>query len=410
VLLAALLVAVLILTFTMVRAYLEVEEIVLPDTVGMDVELAYRELRRLNLQVVSYPEAVVGVPANTVTSQVPAPGVAVRRGRSVSLGVSSPSEGARVPLLVGEREEDAVRRLGELGVALEQVSYAYSDQPAGQVVSQEPAAGTALGQGERVRLVVSRGPEVREVALPDVRGLSVRAAREKLEQAGFRRVELMPTGTSFSRANVVNEQSPSPGQRLPVTAPVSLYYALPSSQVVRVPDMRGQSLQRAQLMLRAAGLELGWVSYQEDPAQPSGVIDYRPEGYTLPGTPVVVIVNGAATGENVPLALEPLDRGERDVAAGDRVRLSERFLPGGAREPEDGGGRRLAFRFDPIAYGLPQDQVYEFRLDIDDAAGERTALERTLRAGDTIDTTIEVFDDAVLQIYINGELFSAWSP
>lgn len=399
-------------TAVTVQGYLQVDEVELPDLVGMDSEVAYRQLRTLDLEVASHSENVAGAPVNSVITQAPAPGTVVRRGRSISLGVNQPSEAARVPDLIAEDEGAATRRLADLGIAVERVSYVYIDEPAGAVVEQRPAAGQPLDAGSGVSLVVSRGRQAEKSEVPDVSGLSIRAATERLEDAGFRRVELVPTGTSFIRPGVVREQSPEAGDEAPTAGPVSLYYMLSSSDVVRVPELTGQTVQRAQLALRAAGLELGWVNYIEDEEQDEGIVAFRPEGHTLPGTPVTVTVNGVAEGENVALADDrlaagPGDREERDFPPG--LGVTRQPLAADDDELED-GARRVPFRFDPAAYGLPQDQSFEFRLEVSDEEGDRTLIERTLRPGDSVDTLILLYDQAVLQIYINDSLFSAWSP
>ena len=82
------------------------------------------------------------------------------------------------------------------------------------MVSQQPAGGS-LRRGGTVRLVVSTGPDVVEV--PDVRGLSVDAARRRLEDAGFRvRVRSLRIG------NVVLQQ-PGPGTERRRGSTVTIY-------------------------------------------------------------------------------------------------------------------------------------------------------------------------------------------
>jgi eukaryotic-like serine/threonine-protein kinase len=53
----------------------------------------------------------------------------------------------------------------------------------GTIVGQQPAAGSPYHQGETVTVDVSSGPA--EVSIPDPIGLTVAAATNLLEQAGF---------------------------------------------------------------------------------------------------------------------------------------------------------------------------------------------------------------------------------
>jgi eukaryotic-like serine/threonine-protein kinase len=59
----------------------------------------------------------------------------------------------------------------------------FNQAAAGTVVSQSPAAGTLLPDGEVITIVVSRGPEF--TSIPDVRGLPRATGVSRLESLGF---------------------------------------------------------------------------------------------------------------------------------------------------------------------------------------------------------------------------------
>jgi len=85
---------------------------------------------------------------------------------------------------------------------------------AGRIISQTPAGGTAK-RGSTVALVVSTGPGI--VAVPDVRGLSIDDARQKLSDAGFRvKVRSLRIG------NVI-AQSPGGGSQREQGSTVTIY-------------------------------------------------------------------------------------------------------------------------------------------------------------------------------------------
>ena len=58
-------------------------------------------------------------------------------------------------------------------------------QPAGQVLSQTPEAGTKASPGSEITLVVSNGEGKHQVSVPDLRGLTEDEARSKLENNGL---------------------------------------------------------------------------------------------------------------------------------------------------------------------------------------------------------------------------------
>src|SRR5699024_12390547 len=76
------------------------------------------------------------------------------------------------------------------GIYLFYVTEAYSDSaPAGTVLTQEPAAGTAITEGEdsTIRLVISKGPEM--VEMPNTIGFTQEGAIRELGSRGR-----VPTG------------------------------------------------------------------------------------------------------------------------------------------------------------------------------------------------------------------------
>jgi serine/threonine-protein kinase len=81
-----------------------------------------------------------------------------------------------------------------------------SDEPQGQVISTDPAAGQSVPEGTTVTLSVSDGPET----VPDVRGLRQGEATRTLRQAGFE-VEVRTDAASTEPKGTVVDQFPSPG-------------------------------------------------------------------------------------------------------------------------------------------------------------------------------------------------------
>ena len=154
------------------------------------------------------------VAAGRVVRSEPAPGGRVLRGHSVTVVLSAGPPAVPVPSVTGQSVDDAqgaIRRAGLQPQVIEQPSV---EVAAGQVVSQDPAGGRAQ-RGSTVRLVVSTGPAV--VAVPDVRGLSIDDARQKLEDAGFRvKVRSLRIG------NVI-AQSPGGGTQREQGSTVTIY-------------------------------------------------------------------------------------------------------------------------------------------------------------------------------------------
>ncbi len=382
--------------------YLQVAEVRVPAVIGTDFEAARAALREVGLQAAPYTENVPGARVDSVTSQNPAAGVVVRRGRSVSVGVHAPPGDTRAPSLVGLTQNDIAAQLSDRGLQLGEVTYQYSPEPEGQIIGQSPQAGELLGAGSGVNITVSRGQEEREVDLPDLVGLPVEEARRRLEGLGFRRIEEVPT--RLGRAGV-NAQNPRPGQRAQVSAPVTLYYSLSGGRVVRVPNVRGLPIERAEQALRSAGLRVVWVNEEPyDPAQPPGVLEVNPSGHTLRGTPVALRVNGSAG------AFRPDGSRPNNPGGGD-ARANEGDQNAGVNNPQRGDGRTIPVNFDPAIYGsFLRGKPYEFRLDVTDAEGERTVISRSMPADEAINDSVEVYGEAELRMFIDGQIVLAFNP
>jgi serine/threonine-protein kinase len=154
------------------------------------------------------------VAAGRVIRSEPGPGGRVLRGHSVTVVLSSGPPAVPVPSVTGQSVDDAQGAIRSAGLQPHVTEQPSVEVEAGLVISQEPAGGTAK-RGSAVRLVVSTGPGI--VAVPDVRGLSVDDARQKLEDAGFRvKVRSLRIG------NVI-AQSPGGGTQREQGTTVTIY-------------------------------------------------------------------------------------------------------------------------------------------------------------------------------------------
>ncbi len=88
-----------------------------------------------------------------------------------------------VPSLVGLKSGPALDAAADKGLGMKVVERRTSDDPRGLIIEQRPGPGAFLGEGDEVRVVVSRGPP--PVSIPSIAGLSVTDAQAQLEQLGF---------------------------------------------------------------------------------------------------------------------------------------------------------------------------------------------------------------------------------
>jgi beta-lactam-binding protein with PASTA domain len=111
-----------------------------------------------------------------------------------------------VPDVVGMTADAAQQMLRAAGFAIRVIT-THSNEPAGQVFRQTPAAGTDLRKGATIALHVSSGAA--RVDVPDVVGLDEESARLELENAGFTvRVVIEPTDDPTEDGIVVRQTPP----------------------------------------------------------------------------------------------------------------------------------------------------------------------------------------------------------
>jgi hypothetical protein len=100
------------------------------------------------------------VASGSVISQTPAAGAGAANGASVALVVSSGPPPAAVPNVVGDTQAAATTAITGAGLKLGTLTQGSSATvPAGEVISENPSAGTSVSGGSAVALVISSGPQ-----------------------------------------------------------------------------------------------------------------------------------------------------------------------------------------------------------------------------------------------------------
>ena len=125
-----------------------------------------------------------------------------------------------VPRLVGMKEQEALVRLGQVGLRPKEV-YKPTSKAKGVVVSQKPEEATELKRGAQVTLVIDSGAP--KVTLPDLTGMSFDAAQAKLDQLGLDSAKTEVT--SDKTAGTVVDQAPKADAKLDKGSTVTLSVA-----------------------------------------------------------------------------------------------------------------------------------------------------------------------------------------
>lgn len=157
----------------------EPERVTMVAVVRLPEEAARERLEGLGLRVET-ERAAADAPPGIVFAQTPGAGRTVPEGATVTIHVSEGPDTATVPDLVGRTEEQAVELLEEVELESDAEEVFSEEQPAGNVVAQDPAADEEVDRGSTVRIEVSQGSG--RVEVPDVVGLLVGDAEAALAE------------------------------------------------------------------------------------------------------------------------------------------------------------------------------------------------------------------------------------
>ena len=131
----------------------------MPDVVGKSKSDAEGVLNGKGLVVIIEYKKTDDVKENTVLAQSVSPGADVKRGDKITLTVSSRKDTVDVADVVGKDRTDAEKILKDQGFKVTVLENYDSNVPAGKVISQSPAAGTAQQPGATVVVYVSKGKQ-----------------------------------------------------------------------------------------------------------------------------------------------------------------------------------------------------------------------------------------------------------
>lgn len=160
-LLAALILAAVALVSGAITVWLTAErdKVQLPRVIGMDSAAAMELLRAQGLQPkVSGREYNEGVPQDAILFQRPASGSWVQKNSEVRLVVSQGSDAVALPSLAGLPLPQAQQLLQRYGFTLGRVARVHSsERQSGEVIAQDPEAGTLVRRGSPIAILLSLG-------------------------------------------------------------------------------------------------------------------------------------------------------------------------------------------------------------------------------------------------------------
>ncbi len=156
-------------------------EIAVPDVNGKPVAEAQQALEAQGFKVEIENKVDTSVKPGIVLRMDPVAGIKRKEGATITLVVSGTEKTIAVPKVVGLKQEQAEKLLAEKKLRIEKIEYKWEqDKPEGIILSQSPEEKSQLGENGAVNVVINKKEE-KNVAVPDLKGMTLAEARKKLE-------------------------------------------------------------------------------------------------------------------------------------------------------------------------------------------------------------------------------------
>ncbi len=288
----------------------------------------------------------------------------------ITIWLATSGNTVTVPDLQGKNVVDALKEVGKIGLDLRVVREEYDPAvPRNGILDQDPKPGTELKVDRNIEVVVSLG--ARDIAIPDVRGASLRKTELILKQNGLS-AGLTTRVHAQEEEDAILSQNP-----MPLTVDVRenavdlLVSTGPRLPVYSMPDLIGMDFNQAVALIESAGLPIGNVRYE---VYTEGVVENRvlnqspAFGYPVSqGTPVSLVVHREASAQT--------------GATVTRIPFSY----------------RIPFGIMPV----------DADLFVEDQQGRRRVYSERKLPGSLIELTLEISGKAVVEVYLNGKMIQS---
>ena len=211
--------------------------------------------------------------------------------------IAPPSE-LTVPDFRGMTIEEAQNEAAKHELTITEAGSEFSDEYAeGLISSQSPTQNSNVSKGDKISVVISKGPE--QSTVPDVRGQTLDEATNMLADEDLAVGSVIESYSSSVAAGNVISQGIAPDTKVERNTAVNLEISLGEKPYAIVPDVRGETLDTASTSLANAKLNVGSITYQESD-QASGIVisqGYDPNTHVDEYTAVNLVVSSGPAEE-----------------------------------------------------------------------------------------------------------------
>ncbi|CDM69074.1 Protein kinase [Clostridium bornimense] len=216
------------------------EKVSVPSILNLDKAEAKKKVEKVGLTFKIVEKKKSSQEEGKVINVSPKVGTEVKKGSVVKVTISLGPGDVEVPDVTGKSQKDAEAELEEAGFKIGDITTEYSDDVTyGLVMSQDPAGGDKVDEGETINLVISNGPKAREYNLV---GKTVDDAKNEVGSFAKISVSNSTTATTDESKDGLIASQDKTSVKINETITVTLYKYEKAKEMVQVPYLNGQNL------------------------------------------------------------------------------------------------------------------------------------------------------------------------
>ena len=212
------------------------QEIILPDTQGMEIEEAAKLLESRGFKVVEKdPKFTTALKPGHVYEQTPAPLSKVKKGRRVYLTPSLEERLLTVPDIIGLSQRNAYLKIERTGFKIDSIFYDFSNKILeGAVIAQSIPAKLEAKRGTPIWITVSLGSQPNIFSVPNLRDKSLVNAKDLIVKAGLKEGNISYSLDEDLIPFTIIWQSINPGTKLKKRVSIDLIVSI--TDIDQIPD------------------------------------------------------------------------------------------------------------------------------------------------------------------------------
>ncbi|MBQ0025791.1 MAG: Stk1 family PASTA domain-containing Ser/Thr kinase [Lachnospiraceae bacterium] len=274
---------------------------------GMTYEQAEAALNSLGLYMrATYEQHEGGVVGQIFDQDIPA-GTSIAPGNIINVIICTDQNGLMIPYAVEGVDPSVVinilKQAGFTNISTDFAEEHSKNIPAGRVIRIDPASGSTAPADARIKLVVSLGPNITYLNMPELLRMTEEQAITTIESFNLTVGSITHEMSDEDPEGTVIGQKPSAGESVPEGTTVDIVISTGVRDKQRMPSLLNMTLDEATSTLREFGLRVGRVSNDLNESAPDGVVLSQSIDVGAPITPnmsVDLTINRLPSGPTEP--------------------------------------------------------------------------------------------------------------